>query len=48
MGDVLRHKLKVKNLGEKALPIFERELEFFQKKEFNFLTCKDLYNIKIK
>ncbi|MCQ2304407.1 MAG: polysaccharide deacetylase family protein [Bacteroidales bacterium] len=48
MGDVLRHKLKVKNLGEKALPIFERELEFFQKKEFDFLTCKDLYNIKIK
>ncbi len=48
MGDVLRHKLKVKNLGEKALPIFERELEFFQKKEFNFLTCKDLYNLKTK
>ena len=48
MGDVLRHKLKVKNLGEKALPIFERELEFFQKREFNFLTCKDLYEIKQK
>lgn len=48
MGDVLRHKLKVKNLGEKALPIFERELEFFQKKEFNFLTCRDLYNLKTK
>ena len=48
MGDVLRHKLKVKNLGEKALPIFERELEFFHKKEFNFLTCKDLYEIKHK
>lgn len=48
MGDVLRHKLKVKNLGEKALPIFERELEFFQKKEFNFLTCKDLYKLKTK
>lgn len=48
MGDVLRHKLKVKNLGEKALPIFERELEFFQRKNFDFLTCKDLYNIKIK
>ena len=48
MGDVLRHKLKVKNLGEKALPIFERELEFFHKKEFNFLTCKDLYKLKTK
>lgn len=42
-GDVLRHKLKVKNLGEKALPIYERELDFFQKKEFEFITCKDLY-----
>lgn len=42
-GDVLRHKLKVKNLGEKALPIFERELAFFQKKGFEFITCKDLY-----
>lgn len=46
MGDVLRHKLKVKNLGEKALPIFERELEFFQRKNFNFLTCRDLYELK--
>jgi peptidoglycan/xylan/chitin deacetylase (PgdA/CDA1 family) len=45
-GDVLRHKLKVKNLGEKALPIYERELAFFQRKEFEFVTCKDFYNRK--
>lgn len=43
MGDVLRHKLKVKNLGEKALPIFEKELAFFQKKGFKFITCRDFY-----
>ena len=48
LGDVLRHKLKVKNLGEKALPIYERELAFFQEKGFEFLTCKDLYNRKIQ
>ena len=42
LGDVVRHKLKVKNLGEKALPIFEHELEFFKDKGFEFLTCKDL------
>ena len=42
LGDVLRHKLKVKNLGEKALPIYERELAFFKAKGFEFLTCKDL------
>lgn len=46
LGDVIRHKLKVKNLGEKALPIYDRELAFFQDKEFEFVTCKELYNRK--
>ncbi len=46
IGDVLRHKLKVKNLGEKALPIYERELSFLCKKEFEFIICKDLYHRK--
>jgi peptidoglycan/xylan/chitin deacetylase (PgdA/CDA1 family) len=45
LGDVLRHKLKVKNLGEKALPIYEHELAFFQSKSFRFLSCSDLYKI---
>lgn len=44
LGDVLRHKLKVKNLGAEALPIYERELKFFQDKSFDFVCCKDLYN----
>ena len=48
LGDVLRHKLKVKNLGEKALPIYERELSFFKDKKFQFLTCKELYDLKHK
>lgn len=47
LGDVLRHKMKVKNLGEKALPVFEKELMFFEHKGFEFMTCKDLYNKKI-
>lgn len=46
LGDVIRHKLKVKNLGEKALPIYARELAFFQKKSFEFITCKELYQRK--
>ena len=46
LGDVIRHKLKVKNLGEKALPIYERELAFFQRKDFEFVTCKDFYKRK--
>lgn len=43
MGDVVRHQLKVKNLGAKALPLLERELMFFRQKGFNFLTCSQLY-----
>lgn len=46
MGDVIRHKLKVKNLGAQALPIFEKELVFFQKNSFEFITCKELYQRK--
>ena len=46
LGDVLRHKLKVKNLGEKALPIYERELAFFKDKGFGFLTCREMYELK--
>lgn len=42
--DFLRHKLKTKNLGEKAIPIFEKELQFFVNHNFEFLTCKELYN----
>lgn len=47
LGDVIRHKLKVKNLGEKALPIYEKELAFFKKKSFDFIACKELYQRKI-
>lgn len=43
IGDVMRHKLKVRNLGEKALPIYEKELGFFSKREFTFITCKEYY-----
>jgi peptidoglycan/xylan/chitin deacetylase (PgdA/CDA1 family) len=46
LGDVLRHKLKVKNLGAKALPLYEQELSFFKKHNFQFLTCRELYDMK--
>lgn len=48
LGDVLRHKLKVKNLGAKAIPIFRRELNFFNEKKYEFVTCKELYNLNLK
>lgn len=44
LGDVLRHKLKIKNLGNKAIPILDRELTFFNEKNFKLITCKEYYN----
>lgn len=48
LGDVLRHKLKVKNLGHIAIPIFERELKFFQDKKYKFSTCKKYFELTKK
>lgn len=48
LGDVLRHKLKMKNLGKKAIPIFERELRFFEEKKFKFITCKNYYKLNFE
>lgn len=48
LGDVLRHKLKIKNLGADALPIFEKELKFFDNNKYEFITCKNYYEIKNK
>jgi peptidoglycan-N-acetylglucosamine deacetylase len=47
LGDVLRHKLKVRNLGVKALPILEKELMFFKQKGFRFVSCFDFYKLKV-
>jgi len=43
MGDLIRHRLKIRNLGIKAIPILEKELQFFVKHHFNFTTCKEMY-----
>jgi peptidoglycan/xylan/chitin deacetylase (PgdA/CDA1 family) len=43
LGDLLRHRLKVRNLGQAALPLLERELSFFSKRGFSFVTCRDCY-----
>ena len=44
LGDVLRHKLKVRNLGKKALPILERELSYFASQGYRFVTCAEYLN----
>ncbi len=48
LGDLLRHKLKLKNLGKKAIPLLEKELIFFKKNDYKFIRCRDLYNKKIQ
>jgi peptidoglycan-N-acetylglucosamine deacetylase len=45
LGDVLRHKLKSKNLGLPALSLLEKELAFFQKKEYEFISSINYYNL---
>lgn len=42
MGDVVRHALKVRNLGTKALPLMEHELQFFNNHDFQYLTCREM------
>jgi peptidoglycan/xylan/chitin deacetylase (PgdA/CDA1 family) len=43
LGDIIRHKLKLRNLGAKALPLLARELAFFSKRHFSFVSCRDYY-----
>lgn len=39
--DFLRSQLKVKNLGEKAIPLYESQVKFFKKRSYQFTTLKD-------
>lgn len=43
LGDVLRRQLKLKNLGDGALPLYRREIEYFKNNGFEFCTCKEYY-----
>ena len=42
LSDVIRHQLKLKNLGESAVKLFEKEIEFWLKNMYNFVTIKDI------
>jgi peptidoglycan-N-acetylglucosamine deacetylase len=39
--DYLRSKIKVENLGDKCIPIYESLIRYFQKKDYKMLTLKD-------
>lgn len=41
LNDLIRAKLKVKNLGESALPIYEKLIDYYAQKGYSFLTMKD-------
>lgn len=43
--DVIRHKLKIKNLGKIALPLYENEINYFRNKNYEFITCNSYYKI---
>ncbi len=44
--DMIRRRLKLRNLGPKGLEIYKKEIEFFSKKKYTFLTCQEYYKIK--
>jgi len=44
LQDSIRSKLKVKNLGLPGLRVYNKEIEYFDSKKFNFCTIKDYCN----
>ncbi|MBO7089198.1 MAG: polysaccharide deacetylase family protein [Lentisphaeria bacterium] len=44
LSDVLRRRLKQRNLGESAVRLFEREIKFWKNKEYEFKRIKDYDN----
>ena len=42
LSDVLRRKLKQKNLGEDALQLFEKEIKYWAEKEYKLIRIKDI------
>lgn len=48
LGDVLRRRMKIKNLGIEAINLYNDQIDFFRKRNFHFVTCKEYYQINIK
>lgn len=42
LSDVIRHQLKLKNLGEPAVRLFEKEIEYWLENKYDFVTIKDI------
>lgn len=41
LKDVLRSRLKVKNLGPAAIPLYKKEVAFYQERGYHYTTIKD-------
>ena len=41
---ILFYKLKLKNLGPVAIPLFEDQIRYFYNKKYSFITLKEYYN----
>ena len=41
LQDVIRSRLKVRNLGKKAIPLFENQIRYFMNKGYKFISIKD-------
>lgn len=43
LSDVIRHQLKLKNLGEPGVKLFENEIQFWLKHNYDFVAIKDIH-----
>lgn len=41
LKDLIRSKMKVKNLGLPAIPLYKKEIDYYKRRGFLFLTIKD-------
>ena len=41
LKDLIRSKLKVKNLGLPAVSLYRKEIEYYKKRQFSFITIKE-------
>lgn len=45
-SDILRHQLKLRNLGEPAVRLFEQDIKYWLKRDYNFITIKQVNEVK--
>ncbi len=46
LSDILRHQLKLRNLGSPAVKLFERDIQYWLKRNYKFITIKQVYEDK--